>query len=71
MLVRTWRIRGAAANTGGKLTYAQVLGKKVAYIAARQASFAMYLHGATIVMVGAQTLGLTKTLLASVIKSNR
>ncbi|HEY7969114.1 MAG TPA: hypothetical protein VID95_03910 [Candidatus Limnocylindrales bacterium] len=63
--------RGAAANTGGKLTYAKVLGKKVAYIAARQASFAMYLHGATIVMVGAQTLGLTKTLLASVIKSNR
>ena len=63
--------RGAAANTGGKLTYAKVLGKKVAYIAAKQASFAMYLHGDVIVMVGAQTLSTTKTLFASVIKANR
>ena len=62
--------RGAAANTGGKLTYGTVLGKKVAYIATKQASFAMYLHRDVIVMVGAETMSLTKTLLTSVIKAN-
>jgi hypothetical protein len=48
--------RGAAANTGGKVT--------------KSASFALYLHDDAIVMVGAQTLSLTKTLLTSVIKAN-
>jgi hypothetical protein len=62
--------RGAAANSGGKLTYGKVLGKKVAYVATKQASFAMYLHGDVIVMIGAGTLSLTKTLLTSVIKAN-
>jgi hypothetical protein len=62
--------RGAAANAGGTLTYAKVLGKRVAYIVTKQASFAMFLRGDVIVMVGAQTLPLTKTLLTSVIKAN-
>jgi hypothetical protein len=62
--------RGAAANTGGKLTYGKVLGHKVAYVVTKSASFALYLHDDAIVMVGAQTLSLTKTLLTSVIKAN-
>jgi hypothetical protein len=62
--------RGAAANTGGKLTYSTVLGHKVAYVVTKSASFALYLHDDAIVMVGAQTLSLTKTLLTSVIKAN-
>jgi hypothetical protein len=62
--------RGAAANTNGKLTYGKVLGHKVAYVVTKPASFAMYLHGDVIVMVGAETLSLTKTLLTSVIKAN-
>jgi hypothetical protein len=62
--------RGAAANTGGKLSYGKVLGHKVAYIVTKPASFAMYRDGDVIVMVGAQTLSLTKTLVTSVIKAN-
>jgi hypothetical protein len=62
--------RGAAANTGGKLTYGKVLGHRVAYVVTRSASFALYRHVDAIVMVGAQTLSLTKTLLTSVIKAN-
>jgi hypothetical protein len=63
--------RGAAANSGGKLTYGTVLGHKVAYVVTKTASFAMYLHHDAIVMVGAESLSLTKTLLTSVIKANR
>jgi hypothetical protein len=62
--------RGAAANTNGKLTYGTVLGHRVAYVVTKPASFARYLHGDVIVMVGAETLSLTKTLLTSVIKAN-
>ena len=62
--------RGAAANTNGKLTYGKVLGHTVAYVVTKQVSFALYLHHDVIVMVGAQTLSLTKTLLTSVIKAN-
>jgi hypothetical protein len=62
--------RGAAANTNGTLTYGKVLGHKVAYVVTKPASFALYLHDDVIVMVGAQTLSLTKTLLTSVIKAN-
>lgn len=62
--------RGAAANTGGKLTYSTVLGHKVAWVVAKAASFGIYLHDDVMVMVGAQTLTLTKTLLASVLKAN-
>ena len=62
--------RGAAANTGGKLTYATVLGHKVAYVSAPTAGFALFLHDNNIVMVGAQTLPLTKTLLTALLKAN-
>jgi len=62
--------RGAAANTSGKLTYGKVLGHKVAYVVAKTASFALYLHHGTMVMVAADSLSLTKTLLTSVIKAN-
>jgi hypothetical protein len=62
--------RGAAATSGGKLTYAKVLGHRVAYVVAKAASFAMYRDHDVIVMVGAESLSLTKTLLASVIKAN-
>jgi hypothetical protein len=62
--------RGAATNTNGKLTYGKVLGHKVAYVVAKTASFALYLQDGTMVMVAADTLSLTKTLLTSVIKAN-
>ena len=62
--------RGAAANTNGKLTYGKVLGHKVAYVVAETASFALYLHHGTMVMVAADTLSLTRTLLTSIIKAN-
>ena len=62
--------RGAANNTQGKLTYGTVLGHKVAYVVAKGASFALYLHHDVMVMVGSETLSLTKTLLTSVIKAN-
>ncbi len=62
--------RGAAGTTGGKLTYGTVLGHKVAYIVTKPASFAMYRAGEVIVMVGAETLSVTKTLLTSLLKSN-
>ena len=61
---------GAARNTGGKLTYGKVLGHKVAYVVAKGASFALYLHDDTMVMVGSATLGTTKALLTAVIKAN-
>ena len=63
--------RGAAANSGGKLTYGTVLGHKVAYVVTKTASFAMFLRDDVIVMVGAQTLAQTKALLSAVLKSNR
>jgi hypothetical protein len=63
--------RGAAANTSGKLTYGTVLGHKVAYIVAKAGAFAMYLRGENIIMVGADGLPLTKTLLQSLITANR
>lgn len=62
--------RGAASNTGGKLTYSKVLGHKVAYVVAKAASFALFLHHDVMVMVGSDSLSLTKTLLTSVIKAN-
>lgn len=61
---------GAARNTGGKLTYGKVLGHKVAYVVAKGASFALYLHDDTMVMVGSATLSTTKALLTAVIKAN-
>jgi hypothetical protein len=62
--------RGAAANTNGKLTFGTVLGHRVAYVVAKGATFALYLHHDVMVMVGSETLSLTKTLLTSVIKAN-
>jgi hypothetical protein len=62
--------RGAASNTQGKLTYSKVLGHKVAYVVAKAASFALFLHHDVMVMVGSDSLSLTKTLLTSVIKAN-
>jgi hypothetical protein len=62
--------RGAAATSGGKVSYGTVLGHKVAYVVAKTASFAMFLDGDHLVMVGAASLAVTKTLLQSVIKAN-
>jgi hypothetical protein len=62
--------RGGAASSGGKLTYGTVLGHKVAYVVAKTASFGLFLDRDHLVMVGAQSLAVTKTLLQSVIKAN-
>jgi hypothetical protein len=62
--------RGAASNTQGKLTYSTVLGHKVAYVVAKTAAFALYLSGDHMVMVGAETLSVTKKLLSAVLKAN-
>jgi hypothetical protein len=62
--------RGAAATSGGKVSYGTVLGHKVAYVVAKTASFAMFLDRDHMVMVGAASLALTKTLLQSLIKAN-
>jgi hypothetical protein len=63
--------RGGASNVNGKVSYATVLGTRVAYITSTQATAGMFvLHGA-IVMVAGTTSATTKTLLASVIKANK
>src|SRR5262249_8406656 len=62
--------RGGAASSNGKLTYGTVLGHKVAYVAAKTSSAAMFLDGDHLVMVVAPTMAVTKTLLQSLIKAN-
>ena len=62
--------RGAAANSGGKLTYSTILGHRVAFIEAKTGAFGMYLTHDAIVMVGADKAATMKTLLTSVIKAN-
>jgi hypothetical protein len=62
--------RGAAATSGGTLTYAKVLGHRVGYIVAKTASFALYLDHDVIIMVAADKLPLVKTLLTAVMKAN-
>jgi hypothetical protein len=62
--------RGAAANSGGTLTYTTILGHRVALVVAKTASFAMYRYHDAIVMVGAASLSLTKTLATSMLRAN-
>ena len=63
--------QGAANTTQGKLTFTTILGNRVAFIATKTASFGLYVLHETIVMVGAETMAETKTLLTSVLKANR
>jgi hypothetical protein len=62
--------RGAAGTSGGTLTYAKVLGHRVAYIVAKTASYALYLDHDVIIMVAADKLPLVKTLLTALMKAN-
>jgi hypothetical protein len=62
--------RGAAANVGGTLTYSKILGHRVALISAKAGGFGMYILDDVIVMVGATSPSVTKTLLTSVIRAN-
>jgi hypothetical protein len=63
--------QGAANTTQGKLTFTTILGNRVAFIATKTASFGLYVLHENIVMVGAETMTETKTLLTSVLKANR
>ena len=63
--------QGAANATQGNLTFTTILGNRVAFIATKSASFGLYVLHETIVMVGAETMAETKTLLTSVLKANR
>ena len=63
--------QGAANATQGNLTFTTILGNRVAFIATKTASFGLYVLHETIVMVGASTMAVTKTLLTSVLKANR
>ena len=63
--------QGAANATQGNLTFTTILGNRVAFIATKTASFGLYVLHETIVMVGAETMAETKTLLTSVLKANR
>jgi hypothetical protein len=63
--------RGAASNTGGKLSYTTILDTRVAMVTAKLGTFGMYALHDTIVMVVGLKLADTKVLLASVIKANK
>jgi hypothetical protein len=63
--------RGGAANVGGKVSYATVLGTRVAYITSSQATAGMYVLHGSIVMVAGTTSANTKAVLASIIKANK
>jgi len=62
--------RGGAASSAGQLIYGTVLGHRVAYVAAKTTSAAMFLAGDHLVMVVAPSMATTKTLLQSLIKAN-
>lgn len=63
--------RGAAANTGGTLSYTTILGDRVALVTAKTGTFGMYALHDTIVMVLGTKPADTKPLLTSVIKANQ
>jgi hypothetical protein len=63
--------RGAANNSGGKLSFTTILGNRVAFITATQFTFGLYRLDDSIVMIGARKTSDTKTLLTSVIKANK
>lgn len=63
--------KGAANNTGGKLSFATILGNRVAFVTTTKFTFGLYTLGDAIVMVGATKSADTKALLTSVIKANK
>ena len=63
--------KGAANQTGGKLSYTTVLGTRVALVAAPSVTAALYrLHDDIVMVIGLKAAD-TKTLLAAVIKANK
>ena len=63
--------KGAANQTGGKLSYTTVLGTRVALVTAPSATAALYrLHDDIVMVIGLKAAD-TKTLLAAVIKANK
>ncbi len=62
--------QGGARNVGGKLTFMKIAGKRVGLIKSSYGAYAMYRLGDSIVLVGAETVALAKTLVSSVIKAN-
>jgi hypothetical protein len=61
----------AATNSGGKVTFTTILGKRVAFVTTKDSTFGMYGLGDAIVMVGGPTGTDARTLLTSVITANK
>ena len=63
--------KGAANQTGGKLSYTSILGTRVALVTAPSVTAALYrLHDDIVMVIGLKAAD-TKTLLTAVIKANR
>jgi hypothetical protein len=60
-----------ATNSGGKVAFTTILGKRVAFVTTKDSTFGMYGLGDAIVMVGGPTGTDARTLLTSVITANK
>ena len=60
-----------ATNSGGKVTFTTILGKRVAFVTTKDSTFGMYGLGDAILMVGGPTGTDARALLTSVITANK
>jgi hypothetical protein len=60
-----------ATNSGGKVAFTTILGKRVAFVTTKDSTFGMYGLGDAILMVGGPTGTDARTLLTSVITANK
>jgi len=61
---------GAADSAKGALSFSTILGRRVAFVTTADATFGLFSHGDTVVMVGGPTGTDAKSLLTAIIKAN-
>jgi len=61
---------GAADSAKGELSFSTILGQRVAFVTTADATFGLFSHGDTVVMVGGPTGTDAESLLTAIIKAN-